>query len=198
MAVVAHTHPFVIGVGTHARNHAVSILACPFGEVVDEARTRTYVERRTAEGRTPREIAGASSATSPARATVSSTPPPRCSRLDKHRKRLAVTLPTQVLTALDKWTVVVPAIEQYGRVISGVAAQPLAVLDPARHARATLTASPDHPERGRSPQGARGVDRRAGRALGRNTGIARPLFRYGTPSVYPVPVAVPSIRLATP
>ena len=28
---------FVIGVDTHARNHAVSILACPTGEIVDEA-----------------------------------------------------------------------------------------------------------------------------------------------------------------
>jgi transposase len=37
MAIVAHTHPFVIGVDTHARNHAVSILACPNGEVIDEA-----------------------------------------------------------------------------------------------------------------------------------------------------------------
>ena len=37
MAIVAHTHPFVIGVDTHARNHAVSILACPHGEILDEA-----------------------------------------------------------------------------------------------------------------------------------------------------------------
>jgi len=37
MAIVAHTHPFVIGVDTHARNHAVSILACPTGEVIDQA-----------------------------------------------------------------------------------------------------------------------------------------------------------------
>lgn len=37
MAIVAHTHPFVIGVDTHARNHAVSILACPHGESIDEA-----------------------------------------------------------------------------------------------------------------------------------------------------------------
>lgn len=26
MAVVAHAHPFVVGVDTHARNHAVSVL----------------------------------------------------------------------------------------------------------------------------------------------------------------------------
>lgn len=37
MAIVAHTRPFVIGVDTHARNHAVSILACPTGEIIDEA-----------------------------------------------------------------------------------------------------------------------------------------------------------------
>lgn len=37
MAIVAHTHPFVIGVDTHARNHALSVLACPHGELLDEA-----------------------------------------------------------------------------------------------------------------------------------------------------------------
>ena len=37
MAIVAHARPFVIGVDTHARNHAISILACPTGEIVDEA-----------------------------------------------------------------------------------------------------------------------------------------------------------------
>ena len=35
MAIVAHTRPFVIGVDIYARNHAVSILACPTGEIVD-------------------------------------------------------------------------------------------------------------------------------------------------------------------
>ena len=43
--------------------------------------------------------------------------------------RIALTLPPQILAALDEQTVVVPATEQYGRVISGVAAQLLAVLD---------------------------------------------------------------------
>lgn len=33
MTIVAHTHPFVIGVDTHA----LSILATPHGEVVDDA-----------------------------------------------------------------------------------------------------------------------------------------------------------------
>lgn len=57
MAIVAHTHPFVIGVDTDARNHAVSILACPHGEVIDEAqfpatsaglaRAVSWVARRT-------------------------------------------------------------------------------------------------------------------------------------------------------
>ncbi len=37
MAIVAHTRPFVIGVDTHARNHAISVLACPAGELVDES-----------------------------------------------------------------------------------------------------------------------------------------------------------------
>ncbi|GAB3970416.1 transposase [Plantactinospora veratri] len=43
--------------------------------------------------------------------------------------RLAVTLPGQVLTALGEQSVVIPATAQYGRVISGVAAQLLMVLD---------------------------------------------------------------------
>ena len=33
MAIVAHRHPFVIGVDTHARSHALSIVACPHGEI---------------------------------------------------------------------------------------------------------------------------------------------------------------------
>jgi transposase len=37
MTIVAHTHPFVIGVDTHARNHALAILAAPTGEVIDDA-----------------------------------------------------------------------------------------------------------------------------------------------------------------
>ena len=37
IAIVAHTRPFVIGVDTHARNHAISILTCPIGEIVNEA-----------------------------------------------------------------------------------------------------------------------------------------------------------------
>ena len=41
MAIVADARPFVIGVDTHARNHAISILACPTGEIVDEAQFPT-------------------------------------------------------------------------------------------------------------------------------------------------------------
>lgn len=41
MAIVAHTRPFVIGVDTHARNHAISVLACPTGEIIDEAQFPT-------------------------------------------------------------------------------------------------------------------------------------------------------------
>lgn len=37
MTIVAHTYPFVIGVDTHARNHALSILVAATGAVVDEA-----------------------------------------------------------------------------------------------------------------------------------------------------------------
>lgn len=37
MTIVAHHHPFVIGADTHARSHALSILASPTGELVDEA-----------------------------------------------------------------------------------------------------------------------------------------------------------------
>lgn len=35
MTIVAHTHPFVIGVDTHARSHAIAVLAAPHGELVD-------------------------------------------------------------------------------------------------------------------------------------------------------------------
>jgi transposase len=37
VTIVAHHHPFVIGADTHARSHAISILACPTGELIDEA-----------------------------------------------------------------------------------------------------------------------------------------------------------------
>lgn len=51
MTIVAHTHPFVIGVDAHARSHALAILACPTGEVVDEAQfpaTAAGLERAVA------------------------------------------------------------------------------------------------------------------------------------------------------
>ena len=41
MTIVAHHHPFVIGVDTHARSHALAILACPTAEVVDQAQFPT-------------------------------------------------------------------------------------------------------------------------------------------------------------
>ncbi len=57
MAIVAHIHPFVIGVDTHARNHALAVLASPNGEVFDDAqfpataagltRALTWAGRRT-------------------------------------------------------------------------------------------------------------------------------------------------------
>lgn len=37
MTIVAHAHPFVIGVDTHAKTHALSILATPSGEIIEEA-----------------------------------------------------------------------------------------------------------------------------------------------------------------
>jgi len=37
MSIVAHTRPFVIGVDAHARTHALTILACPNGEILAEA-----------------------------------------------------------------------------------------------------------------------------------------------------------------
>ena len=55
--MVAHTHPYVIGVDTHARSHAFAILAMPHGEVVEERQFPTtaagitravqWVSRRT-------------------------------------------------------------------------------------------------------------------------------------------------------
>lgn len=56
MTIVAHAHPFVVGVDTHARNHALAILAAT-GEVIDTgqfpttaaglARAVAWVARRT-------------------------------------------------------------------------------------------------------------------------------------------------------
>lgn len=37
MTIVAHHYPFVIGADTHTRSHAISILASPTGELIDEA-----------------------------------------------------------------------------------------------------------------------------------------------------------------
>jgi len=41
VTIVAHAHPFVIGVDTHARNHTVAILAAPHGELIDTAQFPT-------------------------------------------------------------------------------------------------------------------------------------------------------------
>lgn len=41
MAIVAHTHPFVIGVDAHAKTHTLAILAAPLGELVDSAQFPT-------------------------------------------------------------------------------------------------------------------------------------------------------------
>lgn len=41
MTIVAHAHPFVIGVDTHARTHALSVLVAATGAVVDEAQFPT-------------------------------------------------------------------------------------------------------------------------------------------------------------
>ncbi len=37
MAIVAHAHPFVIGVDTHARSHAFVVLDTSTGARIDEA-----------------------------------------------------------------------------------------------------------------------------------------------------------------
>ena len=57
MTIVAHAHPYVVGVDTHAKTHALSILATPNGEILDEgqfpstaagmARAIDWVARRT-------------------------------------------------------------------------------------------------------------------------------------------------------
>lgn len=41
MTIVAHAYQFVIGVDTHARNHALSILTSPTGAVIDEGQFPT-------------------------------------------------------------------------------------------------------------------------------------------------------------
>lgn len=51
MSIVAHTRPFVIGVDAHARTHALAILACPTGEILDEGQfpaTATGLQRAVA------------------------------------------------------------------------------------------------------------------------------------------------------
>lgn len=57
MSIVTHSYRFVVGVDAHARNHALAIIACPNGEVIDEgqfpataaglARAVAWVTRRT-------------------------------------------------------------------------------------------------------------------------------------------------------
>ena len=57
MSIVAHRHPFVVGVDTHARSHAFAILVAATGELVDQAqfpatpeamdRAVAWVARRT-------------------------------------------------------------------------------------------------------------------------------------------------------
>lgn len=58
MSIVAHSHPFVVGVDTHARNHVYSIVTAPTGELIDTKdfptssaglnRALAWVARRTA------------------------------------------------------------------------------------------------------------------------------------------------------
>lgn len=35
ISIVAHSHPFVVGVDTHTRNHVYTILAAKTGELID-------------------------------------------------------------------------------------------------------------------------------------------------------------------
>lgn len=51
MSIVAHARPFVIGVDAHARTHALAIVACPTGDVLDQAQfpaTAAGLERAVA------------------------------------------------------------------------------------------------------------------------------------------------------
>jgi transposase len=58
VTIVAHAHPFVIGVDTHARSHTIAILVCPTGEPIATEefpstttgmdRAISWVARRTA------------------------------------------------------------------------------------------------------------------------------------------------------
>ena len=41
MSIVAHSHPYVIGVDTHARNHVYALLAAATGELIDSAQFPT-------------------------------------------------------------------------------------------------------------------------------------------------------------
>jgi transposase len=57
MSIVAHSHPFVVGVDTHARNHVYAIITGTTGELVDTrdfpttgagiSRAIAWVARRT-------------------------------------------------------------------------------------------------------------------------------------------------------
>lgn len=59
MPIVAHARPYVIGVDSHARSHTLAVLACPTGQVLDQAtfpattaglnRAITWVARRTGD-----------------------------------------------------------------------------------------------------------------------------------------------------
>jgi transposase len=59
-------------------------------------------------------------------------------------RRLALTLPRQILASLAEQTVTIPATAQYGRVIAGVAGQLLAVLDQRVEVGAELDALLEH------------------------------------------------------
>jgi hypothetical protein len=65
--------------------------------------------------------------------------------------RMAATLPAQILAALAEQTVTIPATEQYGRVIRGLAAQLLSVLEQRDALGHRARRAPVHPPAGRDP-----------------------------------------------
>ena len=68
MTIVAYSHPFVVGVDTHARKHVFAIIAVPSGEQIDTrefpvtgagiSRAIAWVARRTEADLASVSIAG--------------------------------------------------------------------------------------------------------------------------------------------
>jgi transposase len=100
MPIVAHSHPFVVGVDTHARNHVYAILAAKTGELIDTrdfpttsagiSRAIAWVARRTeADADTLWVIEGAGSYGAVLAATVAGEgcPVAEAPRMDAKKRR---------------------------------------------------------------------------------------------------------------